>query len=59
MFWPRMNSSEGVLSEHLEEIDLSNAFKEESWIRLKLQLNADHKQKPSAACLAKAVPNRV
>ncbi len=38
---------EGVLSEHLEEVDLSNAFKEESWIRLKLQLNAGHKQKRS------------
>jgi len=38
---------EGVLSEHLEEVDLSNAFKEESWIRLKLQLNAGHKQRRS------------
>ncbi len=37
---------EGVFSEHLEEIDLSNAFKEESWIRLKLQLNSGEKQKP-------------
>lgn len=38
---------EGVLSEHLEEVDLSNAFKEESWIRLKLQLNSAPKQKQS------------
>ena len=45
---------EGVLSEHLEEIDLSNAFKEESWIRLKLQLNADHKQKPGRSLPGKS-----
>jgi len=36
---------EGVLSDHLEEIELDNTLKEESWIRLKLQLNADRKPK--------------
>lgn len=30
---------ESVLSEHMEEIELDNTFKEESWIRLKFQLN--------------------
>ena len=36
---------EGVLSEHLEEIELGNNFKEESWIRLKFQLNAGRRPK--------------
>ncbi len=34
-----------MLSEHLEEIELSNTFKEESWIRLKFQLNEARRPK--------------
>lgn len=36
---------EGVLSDHLEEIELGHAFKQESWIRFKLQLSSTPKQK--------------
>ncbi|MGE5543824.1 MAG: DUF4367 domain-containing protein [Bacillota bacterium] len=36
---------EGVLAEHLEEVELDNTFKEESWIRLKFKLNNDHRPK--------------
>lgn len=37
---------EGVLSEHTEEIELGNAFKEESWIRLKFRLTPNKGRRP-------------
>ena len=38
---------EGVLSDHLEEVELGHAFKQESWIRFKFQLSSNPKQKPA------------
>jgi len=42
----RQQFVEGVLTEHLDEIELGPAFKEESWIRMKFRLASAKPHKP-------------